>query len=62
MRIVRVLLVTAALGLTAAPASADAPGVCVRTPGSIWWEVCAARDNCLVYVWFSMPPALCLTS
>ena len=55
------LLLAAALGvaaLVATPASAAAT-VCARTPGSIYWEVCVARDDCLVYVWSTMPPAIC---
>lgn len=50
-------LCAAALFTGTAPAAAAEP--CVRTPGSLYWEVCVRRGDCLVYVWSTMPPALC---
>ena len=54
-------LLAAALvaGTVVATAPAAQAGPCVRTPGSVYWEVCADRGECTVYVWSTMPPAIC---
>lgn len=61
MRLLRVTsaaaLCAAALLTGTAPAAADGP--CVRTPGSLYWEACVDRGDCTVYVWSTMPPAIC---
>lgn len=57
----RVVLAAAAVAAAfggSAPATAEAP--CVRTAGNPYWEVCVNRDGCLVYVWSTMPPVVCL--
>lgn len=62
---IRNVLLAAATAATAAAltggtaqAAPDAP--CVRTPGTIYHEVCVQRGDCLVYVWSTMPPAICV--
>ncbi len=56
----RLLLAAALLAATvAAPSTATAWDRCVRTPNG-FYEVCVLRGECTVYVWATMPPALCL--
>ena len=65
LRAMRTLRIASAAALCAAAflagtSPATAAERCVRTPGSLYWEVCVDRGDCLVYVWTTMPPALCL--
>jgi hypothetical protein len=62
LRAMRSLRLASAAALCAAAflsGTSSAAERCARTPGSLYWEVCAGRGDCLVYVWSTMPPAVC---
>ena len=57
-RAIRLACAAAAVGASLLGGTAQAT-TCVRTPGNPYHEVCVGRGDCLVYVWSTMPPAIC---